>query len=100
MTSLFEFVSLPNKFNILDTERSNKDSILGKTSIDIGGRNDSALLTIIAILLFKRAKPLPGRKKTWLGAKPEVLDAKKEQISSLMVNKAESLAAIKKEAAI
>lgn len=74
---LFKSIPLPNKFTVPDTRIENKDSVLKKTSISLSIRDDLAPLMITATLLFKKAKLFPGGKKTWLSARPEILEAKK-----------------------
>lgn len=75
VTSLSKSVLPPNKFTVLDTGIENENSVLGEASIGSGTRGDSALLATIATLLFEGTKPLPGRKKTWLGSRPKTLEA-------------------------
>lgn len=100
MTSLSKSVSLINKFTVSDTGTENKDSVLGEASISLRKRGDSAPFGTTATLPFEGAKLLPDGKKTWLGARSETLEAERGQTSSWMVGKAESLAAIKKGAAV
>ena len=94
--SLSESIPSLNKFTIPDTGTENEDSVLGEASIGLGRCGDSTQFATTATLPFERAKLLSGGKKTWLGAKPETLEAGGVQTSPWTIGKPELLAAVER----
>lgn len=79
MIFLSKFLPLPKKSILPNIKIENEGFVLKKTFINLNKRTDLFPHKTIATLLFRRAKTLLGRKKSWLDTKLEALKTEKKR---------------------